>query len=160
SGDISCCGERGLLSMAFDPGYATNHRVYTYSTDPDGNIRVDRWTSDGTRVDPASRTQLLSVVHQPFDNHNGGLLQVAGPPLHAGTGDGGSGGDPQNNSQNPNVRLGKLLSLDLTNPSEGWRLVALGLRNPWRYSFDPDTGNLWIGDVGQDRFEEIDVLQP
>jgi len=158
--DISCCGERGLLSLAFDPSYSTNHRVYTYSTDPAGNIRVDRFTTDGTRVLPATRTQLLSIVHQPYDNHNGGLLQVAGRRLYAATGDGGSGGDPQDNSQNLNVRLGKLLSLDLTRPSEGWRMVAFGLRNPWRWSFDSDTGNLWIGDVGQGAWEEIDVLPP
>jgi glucose/arabinose dehydrogenase len=95
-----------------------------------------------------------------YGNHNGGLL-VAAPDrrLYVSIGDGGSGGDPDDNGQNLATKLGKLLSLDLRRPSAGWRLVALGLRNPWRYSFDRQTGDLYIGDVGQDRWEEVDVVR-
>jgi glucose/arabinose dehydrogenase len=146
--------EQGLLSMAFHPGYAKNRRFYVNYTDLRGNTRVVEFRSDGRRGLPKTARQIL-VVKQPFSNHNGGQLQF-GPDgkLYVGMGDGGSGGDPQDNGQNPRSRLGKLLR---TNPlSVRWEIVAYGLRNPWRFSFDRKTGGLYIGDVGQSAREEID----
>jgi glucose/arabinose dehydrogenase len=145
-------GEQGLLAMVFDPGYAQNHRFYVSYTDTNGNSRVVRYRSANGVGVPSSATQLL-FVRQPYENHNGGELQFNRGYLYFGLGDGGSGGDPQQHAQNMGSRLGKLLR---TNPSRGgWQIVALGLRNPWRFSFDAND-NLWIGDVGQDKYEEID----
>jgi glucose/arabinose dehydrogenase len=96
-------------------------------------------------------------VHQPYPNHNGGQLQFDSKGyLYVGMGDGGSGGDPGNRAQNLQSRLGKLLRINPTRQGSGWQIVGYGLRNPWRFSFDPKTGNLWIGDVGQNRYEEVD----
>ena len=147
-------GEQGLLSLAFHPQYARNHLVYVSYTDVDGDSRVVQYrVANGVAV-PSSARQLL-FVHQPYANHNGGDLQFDRRGyLYFGLGDGGSEGDPGQTSENLRSRLGKLLR---TNPlgGGGWQMVALGLRNPWRFAFDP-SGNLWIGDVGQDRYEEID----
>jgi hypothetical protein len=169
-------GERGLLTVAFHPAYATNHQFYVYFTSqPVGDIRIERFTvtADPETADPASSELLLTIPHSEFANHNGGLLRF-GPDgmLYAGVGDGGSGGDPHGNGQNPNVLLASLLRVDVDhgqpyaippgNPfatgggaPEVW---AKGLRNPWRYAFDPPAGLLYIADVGQDLHEEIDVV--
>jgi len=151
-------GEQGLLSVAFHPDYARNRRLYVDYTDVSGNTRVVEYRSDraGTRALPASRRQLFSV-RQPYENHNGG--QVAFGPdriLYVGMGDGGSGGDPQNRAQNLSRLLGKLLKIDPLKKGARPVIAAYGLRNPWRFSFDRTTGDLWIGDVGQDKWEEID----
>ncbi len=147
-------GEQGLLSVAFHPGYAQNHLFYVSYTDTKGDSRVVQYRSANGVGVPSSAKQLL-FVHQPHANHNGGDLQFDKQGnLYFGLGDGGSEDDPNQTSENMSSRLGKLLR---TNPLHGggWKMVALGLRNPWRYSFDA-AGNLWIGDVGQDRYEEID----
>jgi glucose/arabinose dehydrogenase len=148
-------GERGLLSMAFNPGYATNRLFYVNYTDGSGDTRVVEY-----RARPGQspqRVRELLFVEQPYANHNGGQLQF-GPDgyLYVGMGDGGSRGDPENRAQDPGSRLGKLLRADVSKASPGWEIVALGLRNPWRFSFDRKTGDLYIGDVGQGDYEEID----
>jgi glucose/arabinose dehydrogenase len=140
-------GEQGLLGLAFDPGYARNRRFYLHYTNREGDTRVDEHTG-------STRRELLAV-DQPFPNHNGGQLSF-GPDgeLYLGLGDGGSANDPQDNGQDLDARLGKLLRLD----GGDWSPVAYGLRNPWRFSWDRATGSLWIADVGQDEREEIDVV--
>ncbi|MBV8547013.1 MAG: PQQ-dependent sugar dehydrogenase [Acidobacteria bacterium] len=170
-------GERGLLSVAFHPQYRDNGLFFVYYTNRNGDNNVARYkvTSDPDRADPASGTILLTIPHPTFANHNGGQLQF-GPDgfLYIGTGDGGSGGDPNNNAQNLNQLLGKILRIDVdhglpytippsnpfaTRPGARGEIWAYGVRNPWRFSFDRVTGDLWIGDVGQDAFEEVD-FQP
>ena len=167
-------GEQGLLSVAFDPAYAANGRFYVHYTDLDGDTRVERYSVSGDRnvADPAT-AELILAVEQPFANHNGGQLAF-GPDgmLYVGLGDGGSGGDPQGHGQNLATLLGSLLRLDVTgaapyaipagNPfrnQAGARpeIWAFGLRNPWRFSFDRPAGTLYIADVGQNRFEEINA---
>jgi glucose/arabinose dehydrogenase len=154
-------GEQGLLSMAFDPGYAKNHRFFVYFNDTSGDVRVFSFRSNGTVGLPSTGVSLLRVNHREFGNHNGGQLQF-GPDglLYAGTGDGGSGGDPHNHSQNLGSRLGKLLRIDVNRPGARWQVAGYGLRNPWRFSFDRVTNDLYIGDVGQDAWEEVDVRTP
>jgi len=179
AGRISSGGERGLLGLAFHPDFPHDPRVFLDYTDPDGNTVVSSFTAAGgpgspaDAADPSSETILLRV-DQPFANHNGGALAF-GPDgyLYVATGDGGSGGDPQGNGQRLDTLLGKLLRIDVDratserpyaippdNPFVGGggapEIWAYGLRNPWRFSFDRATGDLWIGDVGQDRYEEID----
>ena len=173
-------GERGLLSVAFPPGFAGKQHFYVYYTRASDNaILVARYrvsTGDPNVADPASEEEILVVPHPEFGNHNGGQLAF-GPDnnLYIGTGDGGGGGDRDNNAQNPLSRLGKLLRIDVEsgavpygipagNPflqSAGFlpEIWALGLRNPWRFSFDRGTGDLYIGDVGQNNFEEIDFQE-
>ncbi len=151
---ISAGGERGLLSVAFHPQYARNRLFYVNYTDRDGHTNVVEYRSNGTRAIPSSARRLL-FVRQPYANHNGG--QVAFGPngrLYVGMGDGGSGGDPENRAQNLRSLLGKLLSINVV--TKGVRIEGLGLRNPWRFSFDRTTGDLLIGDVGQHQVEEID----
>jgi glucose/arabinose dehydrogenase len=145
--------EQGLLSVAFHPSYARNHLFYVYYTNKSGDVEIDSFRSRSGRAVASSRRRLLIVNHHANDNHDGGQLQF-GPDgrLYAGTGDGGSGGDPPNNSQNLSRRLGKLLRLNRGR----WQIYAYGLRNPWRFSFDRATGDLYIGDVGQNTWEEID----
>jgi glucose/arabinose dehydrogenase len=147
-------GEQGLLSLAFDPEYETNRLFYVDYTDTNGDTRVVEYEA-GEGSPPVKRRELL-FVDQPYANHNGGQLAF-GPDgrLYVGMGDGGSGGDPENRAQNLSERLGKLLSID-PHGSGGWRIDGYGLRNPWRFSFDRETGDLWIGDVGQGEWEEID----
>jgi glucose/arabinose dehydrogenase len=155
---VSSGGERGLLSVAFHPRYATNHLFYVYYTDTDGNTRVVEYRSDGTRAIPSSARQLF-FEEQPFSNHNGG--QVAFGPdglLYIGLGDGGSGGDPNNNGQTFATKLAKIWKLDVNRPDAKPILAEYGLRNPWRFSFDRATGDLYIGDVGQNEWEEIDYV--
>ena len=170
-------GERGLLSVAFHPQYATNHFFYVYfTTQPNGDIRIERFTttSNPDVADPASTKLIITAPHSQFSNHNGGLVTF-GPDgmLYAALGDGGSGGDPLGNGQNFNSLLGGMIRLDVNggdpyaipgnNPfvnQAGRRgeIWAKGLRNPWRYDFDPPTGLLYIADVGQGSREEVNVV--
>ena len=171
---VSSGSERGLLSVAFHPRFASNRMLFVNYTDRSGDTRVERYRvgSDPNVVDPASGTLVLHV-RQPYSNHNGGHI-LFGPDgmLYVAMGDGGSGGDPQNHGQNLGSLLGKLLRLDVDrgepyaippdNPfgrDDGARkeIWAYGLRNPWRIAFDSSAGLLFIGDVGQNAWEEIDV---
>lgn len=173
---IRAGGEQGLLSLAFHPSYAQNGRFYVYFTNPAGDIRIVRYlvTADPDIADSTSGDTVLAVVHQPYGNHNGGLVAF-GPDgnLYTGLGDGGSGGDPAGNGQNRKALLGKILRLDVdagspyaipsNNPFVGdtgarGEIWLYGVRNPWRFSFDRQTGDLYIGDVGQNAWEEVDVL--
>jgi glucose/arabinose dehydrogenase len=165
--------EQGLLSIAFHPNYRENGLFFANYTNRDGDTIISRFQASGDVADPQREAQILEI-DQPYPNHNGGLLKF-GPDgyLYIGMGDGGSGGDPQNHGQNLDSLLGKMLRIDVDAgepyaiPSDnpfaqgGGRpeIWALGLRNPWRYSFDKQTGDLWIGDVGQNKYEEID-FQP
>lgn len=172
-------GERGLLSVAFPPDYASKGYFYVYYTRLDGNNQTSRFQLKPglpDEADPTSEQPIILFNHPNHNNHNGGQLAF-GPDgyLYIGTGDGGGAGDPEGNAQNPAALLGKLLRIDVeagvdpyvvpaTNPytqTVGYlgEIWALGLRNPWCYSFDFLTGDLYIGDVGQDREEEVD-FQP
>ena len=173
SGETTPSGERGLLGLAFSPD---GSHLYLSYTDELGDSRIDEWaTGPGVAdVDLGSRRNVLSV-DQPFPNHNGGNI-VFGPDglLYFGLGDGGNRGDPDERAQNPSELLGKILRIDprpsgddpyavpADNPFAGGggrgEVYVLGVRNPWRFSFDRDNGNLWIGDVGQNAEEEIDLL--
>jgi glucose/arabinose dehydrogenase len=174
--DVLAGGERGLLSIAFAPDYARSGLFYVYYTDKGGNIHVQEFhrSGDPDRADKSSRRQVLFQDHSQFPNHNGGQLQF-GPDgdLYIGLGDGGSAGDPSNHAQSLNTLLGKILriqprasggrpyTIPAGNPFAGKRgdrpeIYSYGLRNPWRFSFDRATGDLAIGDVGQNEFEEID----
>jgi len=149
-------GEQGLLGLTFAPDYATSRQFVVDYTDTNGDTRVVRYRSDGKQAIPGSAKQLL-FVHQPYANHNGGMV-VFGPDrlLYVGMGDGGSAGDPQNRAQSPRSLLGKILRLDPSHPAARPVIVADGVRNPWRFSFDRANDDLWIGDVGQDSIEEVD----
>ena len=155
-GRVRSGGEQGLLSVAFSPDYARDHRFYVDYTDRNGDTRVVEFRSHDGRAVPGNARQLL-FVHQPYANHNGGQLAF-GPDglLYVGMGDGGSEGDPQNRAQNLHDRLGKLLRADPRAANPRWQIVGYGLRNPWRFSFDRNTGDLYIGDVGQNKWEEVD----
>ncbi len=159
-GDVAAGGERGLLSVAFHPDYAENGRLYVNYTNTDGDTRVVEYrANDGrTGVEPGTARELLAV-DQPYANHNGGQLAF-GPDglLYVGMGDGGSGGDPESRAQDLGDRLGKLLRLDVDAEGADWELAAYGLRNPWRFSFDRETGDLHLADVGQDAREEVNAL--
>jgi glucose/arabinose dehydrogenase len=172
---VSCCGERGLLSVAFPPDYAARGHFYVNYTNRSGDTVVSRFglTADLDVADSASE-EIVLAVQQPFANHNGGQLAfgVNDGYLHIGMGDGGSAGDPENRGQNPAELLGKLLRVDVeagvspyaipaANPftqTVGYRgeIWALGLRNPWRFAFDRMNGDLYIADVGQNEYEEVD----
>jgi glucose/arabinose dehydrogenase len=156
-------GERGLLSIAFAPDYATSRRFYVYFTErPSGDIRVleYRTSGDADTADTGSARSILHVGHSQFGNHNGGQLAF-GPDglLYIGTGDGGGSGDPLRNGQSRRSLLGKILRVDPTRAGARPRMYAYGLRNPYRFSFDRATGDLAIGDVGQDQVEEVDFLR-
>jgi glucose/arabinose dehydrogenase len=157
SGDVTSGGEQGLLSVAFHPDYAENGLLYVDYTDLNGDTRVVEFrASEGGQ--PRKVRELLHVP-QPYANHNGGQLAFdADGLLYVGMGDGGAGGDPENVAQDLGSRLGKLLRIDVDRPDADWEIVAYGLRNPWRFSFDRETGDLWIGDVGQGAVEEVDYL--
>ena len=165
--------EEGLLGLAFDPDYATNRRFYVYySLSSPRRSRISRFEASPSNPNVALPTEtILLEFNQPFSNHNGGSLAF-GPDgyLYVASGDGGSGGDPQNNAQNMDNLLGKILRMNtdgtpaadnpfFTTPTANRSYIyAYGLRNPWRMSFDRATGRLWAGDVGQGSFEEIDVI--
>jgi len=170
---VSCCGERGLLSLAFHPDYEANGYFFVNYTNTAGDTEVRRFSvSANPDQADASSSVLVIAIPQDFANHNGGQIAF-GPDgyLYVGMGDGGSGGDPNERSQDPMQLLGKMLRLDVsvmpyaipaTNPFVGDpgvrdEIWALGLRNPWRFAFDRDTGDLYIADVGQNQFEEVDV---
>ena len=166
--------EQGLLGLAFHPRYAENGYFYVNYTDQSGNTHISRFSASPTsdQADPASELGLI-YVEQPYQNHNGGSV-VFGPDgyLYLGLGDGGAGGDPQGNAQSTQTLLGKLLRIDVDggapyaipadNPFAGGgglpEIWAYGLRNPWRFTFDSLNGDLYIGDVGQNQWEEIDFL--
>jgi glucose/arabinose dehydrogenase len=155
SRQIDFGGERGLLGLAFHPKYASNRLFYVAYTTADRNVVV-RYRSNATRALSSSRKILLSV-QDPYSNHNGGQLAF-GPDgmLYTTIGDGGSGGDPQDRSQDMSSPFGKLLRLDVSKPAATWAIAGLGLRNAWRFSFDRATGDLYLGDVGQNAVEEVD----
>jgi glucose/arabinose dehydrogenase len=178
SARVGTTGEGGLLSMAFDPRYAVNGLFYVYFTETTGDIAIERFRvspADPNLADPAP-LRILTIPHRTFGNHKGGLVRF-GPDgyLYLGTGDGGGGGDPLGNAQNLGSLLGKLLRIDVSNasaatpyavpatnpfvgqPNRRAEIWAYGLRNPWRYAFDPPTGRLYIADVGEDRIEEVDA---
>jgi glucose/arabinose dehydrogenase len=173
SGRVSAGSEQGLLGLAFHPGYAANGRFFVDYTDAAGDTRVVEFQASANPDSASATEKEILFVDQPFANHNGGQL-VFGPDgkLYIGLGDGGSGGDPQGNGQNLGTLLGKILRIDVDaaspyavppdNPFVGQagakgEIWSYGLRNPWRFSFDPETGAMWIGDVGQDAWEEIDM---
>jgi glucose/arabinose dehydrogenase len=152
-------GEQGLLGLAFHPNYAKNRKLYVNYTNRGGDTRVVEYRSNGSKALPGSARVLLAV-DQPYGNHNGGMVAF-GPDgkLYVGMGDGGSGGDPEGNGQNPKTLLGKLVRIDVDRAGAKPEIAALGLRNPWRFSFDRVTGDLYIGDVGQGAVEEIDFVK-
>jgi len=182
TGKVVSGGEQGLLGLAFAPDYAKSGLFYVYFTGQDGDIHIQEFRrSSANRANRASRRELVRIEHSTYPNHNGGQLEF-GPDgmLYIGDGDGGGGGDQHGahgNGQNPGVLLGKLMRIDVTTRSNGlpygipkdnpfvgqsgWRpeIWALGLRNPWRFSFDRANGDLWIGDVGQNEWEEVDHLK-
>ncbi|HZI53565.1 MAG TPA: PQQ-dependent sugar dehydrogenase, partial [Chitinophagaceae bacterium] len=173
---VTINGERGLLSMAFHPDYKSNGLFFVYYTNLQGDIEISRYkvSDDPNRADTTTRTIIITIPHRAAANHNGGKIGFgADGYLYFATGDGGNGGDPPNNAQNGKVLLGKMLRIDVNNPGpqlnysiptdnpfvndtliadEIW---ALGLRNPFRWSFDRLTHNMWIADVGQGVKEEI-----
>jgi glucose/arabinose dehydrogenase len=172
---VATGSEQGLLSVAFHPSYASNGFFYINFKDPDRITRIERYSvSSNPDVADEGSAKLILTISQPFPNHNGGL-NLFGPDgmLYIGTGDGGSGGDPEGNGQNLGTLLGKILRIDVDhgdpysipadNPFVGRagarpEIWAYGLRNPWRFSFDKRGGVLYIADVGQDRFEEVNVV--
>ncbi|HNP61687.1 MAG TPA: PQQ-dependent sugar dehydrogenase [Nitrospirales bacterium] len=171
---LSTGGERGLLGLAFHPQYSTNGRFfvnYTRARDGATVIAEHQVSPAPNQANPQETIRL--VIPQPYSNHNGGMIAF-GPDalLYIGMGDGGAGGDPENRAQDRQSLLGKILRIDVNgpppyripadNPFIGQQgqpeIFALGLRNPWRFSFDRQTGELWAGDVGQNLWEEIDVI--
>ena len=175
---VACGGEQGLLSVAFDATRAGDGLFYVYFTDTEGTVRIVEYRRSGDDplvADPQSARELLSI-EEFASNHNGGLL-LFGPDgrLYVGTGDGGGSGDPERTAQDLGSLLGKILRIDphasggepysvppdnphLDEPEARPEIFAHGLRNPWRFSFDHDSGDLWIGDVGQNEREEIDAV--
>ncbi|MCF8303901.1 MAG: PQQ-dependent sugar dehydrogenase [Bacteroidales bacterium] len=172
SGRVQSGGEQGLLGLAFHPDYASNGYFYVNYTGQADSTHISRFSvseSDPDVADPGSESVMLTI-HQPYTNHNGGDVRF-GPDgyLYISTGDGGSAGDPQNNAQDLGSLLGKLLRIDVAgnpygipphnpfvdDPAARDEIWAWGLRNPWRISFDSETGDLWIADVGQNEYEEI-----
>ncbi|MAT90538.1 MAG: hypothetical protein CMC35_07575 [Flavobacteriaceae bacterium] len=177
SGQISAGGERGLLGLAFHPDYDTNGFFYVNYTDTAGDTQVSRFSVSSENPDLADPSSELPIIdyNQPQSNHNGGCLAF-GPDgyLYISSGDGGGSGDTNNRAQNTELLLGKMLRIDIDtpvggnnysipadnpfagDPSKAQEIWAYGLRNPWKFSFDADTGDMWIGDVGQGDVEEID----
>lgn len=176
---VAQAGEMGLLGIAFHPDFNTNHKYYI-SYDPPGalfNIVEERIADATGMKDSGTKGRVLLKIDDPYENHNGGTIAF-GPKdgfLYFGTGDGGSGNDPKGNGQNVNALLGKMLRIDVNKKDAGLEygipadnpfangggraeIFALGLRNPWKWSFDPVNGDLWAGDVGQDAIEEVDLV--
>lgn len=181
-GDFSSGGERGVLDVAFDPDYATTGRFFVYFTDPDGNIEIREYhhTAGQADADADPVKTIITIPHPGEDNHNGSSMAF-GPDgyLYIGTGDGGGSGDPNGNAQNKDVLLGKILRIDINGdkfkhddtrnyaiPDDNAfvgkagadEIWAMGVRNPWRFSFDTN-GDLYIGDVGQNAWEEVDYVK-
>ncbi|MDH4091592.1 MAG: PQQ-dependent sugar dehydrogenase [Cyclobacteriaceae bacterium] len=180
--EVSSGGEKGLLGLAFHPEYETNGYFYVnYTRSAPLETVISRFkvsASNPNMADPKSETILLRF-NQPYGNHNGGKLAFGNDGfLYISTGDGGSGGDPKNNAQDRSVLLGKILRIDVNNTTgnfaygipadnpyagnkEGYReeIYAYGMRNAWRFSFDRQTGTLWAGDVGQNKIEEVDIIE-
>ncbi len=178
---VSAGGEKGLLGLAFHPNFRKNRRLFVNYTARDNGLRtvISEWTVDERleKVDPKSERQILTI-RQPFSNHNGGQIAF-GPDgyLYIGTGDGGAGNDPEGNGQNLRTWLGKMLRIDIDRKEKGKayaippdnpftsqskiapEIWAYGLRNPWRFSFDRGMGHLYVGDVGQNRREEINIIR-
>lgn len=160
---VSTGGERGLLGIAFSPDFASSGRFYVDYTDTGGNTVIARYTAKDPSADSPtlSKATVLLRVRQPYANHNGGgmAFQPGTRKLWVGMGDGGSAGDPGNRAQNTRALLGKILVFDFTKSATPKPSIAIkGVRNPWRFSFDRATRDLWIGDVGQNAWEEIDFL--
>ena len=179
TGKIECCNERGLLGLAFHPQYATNRKFYVnYTRIYDGTTVVAEYQASASNPNLADIAErVLLTVNQPFPNHNGGMIAF-GPDgfLYIGMGDGGDGNDPGNRAQNIEELLGKMLRIDVNNKATGLEyalptdnpfvgvagrdeIYATALRNPWRFSFDRQTGELFAGDVGQDAIEEVDIIR-
>lgn len=177
STQVSDGNEQGLLGVAIDPGFSENGRVFVSYTDTEGASQIVRYTVSAespNRLDPESAITILTL-DQPNPNHNGGHIAF-GPDgyLYLGFGDGGGQGDPDNNGQNPGVLFAKILRIDVSgdrepygipgdnpfadDPSFAPETFAWGFRNPWRFTFDRETADLWIGDVGQNDIEEIDLM--
>lgn len=170
-------GEQGLLGMALAPTFDVNGKFYvSYTAKSDGQDTVSQFLLKSPTVADPQSERLVLHVPDPYPDHNGGMLLFNGKYLYVSEGDGGSGGDPQNHAQSLNIRLGKILRIDPRDPDGNGpmrysvpadnpfvgvahtkpEIWAYGLRNPWRFSIDPPTGDLWIGDVGQCQFEEVD----
>ena len=160
--DLNGDNEEGLLGLAFHPAFATNGLFFIYHTDATGEnnllVQYARDAANADLADVSTRQVLITFSHPSFGNHNGGMLAFAPDDgrLYVGTGDGGGGCDPSGNSQNPASPLGKLHRIDVDAVPISVETWAIGLRNPWRYSFDRLTSDLYIGDVGQNTWEEID----
>ncbi len=167
---ITTTGERGLLSMVFHPNYASNGLFFVYYTNANGDLEIARYkvSSNSNIADATSKVVVLTIPHPINTNHNGGTMHFGIDGfLYLSTGDGGGGGDQSNNAQNLNLLLGKLIRIDVNTsatapyysvPSDnpfGNEIYAYGLRNPFRWSFDKLTNDLWLGDVGEGSFEEI-----
>ena len=173
---VSSGGERGLLGLAFHPNYATNGYFFVNYTNSTGNTVIARYSVNSTNPDVAvNSAAILMTITQPFSNHNGGSIKFGTDGyLYIGMGDGGSGGDPGNRAQNINENLGKMLRIDVnstispfytspsSNPYVGIagndEIWAIGVRNPWKFSFNRLNGDLWIADVGQNNIEEINKV--
>jgi glucose/arabinose dehydrogenase len=176
SGSVATGGERGLLGLAFHPNYENNRKFYVYFTRKGGDIAINEYkasTTNANRTDMASRRRIITIEHSANSNHNGGMLAFGRDGyLYIGTGDGGGSGDAANNAQNKDRLLGKILRINIngtkgarqylnpgSNPFVGRagrnEIWSYGLRNPWKFSFDRVLGDIWIGDVGQNRYEEI-----
>ena len=174
---IAGSDEQGLLGLAFHPKFKTNHKFYVYFNKTNGDIAVNEYRASTSDPDVAVRSsgrRIITIGHPPATNHNGGMLAFGKDGyLYIGTGDGGGAGDPGNRAQNKGSLLGKILRIDVnhtsgkhhyrspgSNPFVGRsgrnEIWSYGLRNPWRFSFDRASGDIWIGDVGQNRYEEID----
>ncbi|HKO30162.1 MAG TPA: PQQ-dependent sugar dehydrogenase, partial [Nitrospiraceae bacterium] len=168
-------GERGLLGLAFHPEYRQNGRFFVnYTRKEDGATVIAEYHRSDQADHAAREERVLVLILQPYPNHNGGMIAF-GPDgyLYIGMGDGGAGGDPQNRAQNKDELLGKLLRIDVNGPvpygipednpyvrgEERPEIFAKGLRNPWRFSFDRETGDLWLADVGEKGWEEVNVVR-
>jgi glucose/arabinose dehydrogenase len=182
-GPVYASGEAGLLGLAFHPRYADNGKFYVFYTARSAGpvayvdvlVEYTGGRTDSNKADPASARIILSI-DDPYANHNGGMIEFGSDGyLYISTGDGGSQGDPYNYAQNKSMLLGKILRIDVDDPQNGKpygiptdnpfaagggapEIFVIGLRNPWRWSFDRATGDMWIGDVGQNAIEELDVL--
>jgi len=173
---VSTDGERGLLGLAFHPLYETNRRFFVYYTRADGDIQIAEYqasVTDSNVADTVAKV-IITIEHSGASNHNGGTIAFGADGfLYAGTGDGGGGNDPNNNAQNIDSLLGKFIRLDINSGAAAYlipsdnpfvnaagadEIYALGMRNPYRFSFDRGNGQLWAGDVGQGAIEEVDII--